>query len=275
MKQRIITALIMIAVIFGSIFFEPLLFLPLVAIVFAISIWEWCKITKLKGNKQFIVAVPSVLLCLLAIKNDLLLNIMIALSVAHYFYAVYLIVKYEKDATFKINDSYLLCVAPILLSSLIATLVYIFNPLISDDISDNAKRLMFIVMVVAAADTGAYFVGYAFGKHKLSPRVSPKKTIEGLIGGLLSVVAVVFICGFMVDSWFLSAPQLLVISIVAALFSVVGDLFISIIKRQHKIKDSSNILPGHGGVLDRIDGLLAGVPVFYLFVLFAGAIINW
>ncbi len=272
MKQRTITALIMIAVILGIIFFIPILFIPLVAVVLGISVWEWCKISKITGRNRYIVAIVTLVLWLLALYNATILNILLVLSVCHYLYAVFLIINYEKKADYRITSLYLTALGPILLSALAAVLIYINPPFDPESIdfwtADDARILTFIVMVIAAADTGAYFAGRFLGRHQLSPRVSPKKTVEGLIGGLVAVVAVVLLFGSMLESWYLSTGQLLTISLTAALFSVIGDLFISVIKRQNHIKDSSNILPGHGGVLDRIDGLLAGIPVFYLLVQF-------
>lgn len=264
MKERIITALIMIAVVVGIVFFLPILFAPLVAIVLGIATWEWCRTCQIRRVNGYGVAIATVALWILASLYPNVLTVLLVLSAVHYLYAIRLIVAYEKDQNHRIHRHHLRWYGPILLASLASCLIYIFNQSQGIDQLEDAMTLTFIIMVVAAADTGAYFFGRFFGKHKLAPHVSPKKTIEGLFGGLLTVTAVVAIFGFMVSGWALNFWQLWLISIITALFSVIGDLFISTIKRQNNIKDTSQILPGHGGILDRIDGLLAGVPTFYL-----------
>lgn len=124
-----------------------------------------------------------------------------------------------------------------------------------------------LLLLVAAADTGAYFSGKAFGKRKLAPNVSPGKSWEGVIGGLLLVSAIALIYGlFDGDPWFIG----LVIALPAAAVSVLGDLLESMLKRHRGVKDSGSILPGHGGVLDRIDGITAAAPVFALALIATG-----
>jgi phosphatidate cytidylyltransferase len=121
---------------------------------------------------------------------------------------------------------------------------------------------LFAVAIVWAADSGAYFVGVRFGKRKLAPRISPGKSWEGLFGGLattmLLAVAVTPAFGL---AWS-SLPSLLLLTVVTALFSVAGDLFESLLKRHAGAKDSSDLIPGHGGLLDRLDSILAALPVF-------------
>jgi len=122
--------------------------------------------------------------------------------------------------------------------------------------------VLFLLSLVWVADTGAYFAGRRWGRHKLAPAISPGKTREGALGAL--ALSLVFSA---VGAWLLDAPAwpvFVLVSMVAAVFSIIGDLFESMGKRQHGIKDSGSILPGHGGVLDRIDSLTAAAPVFLL-----------
>lgn len=120
--------------------------------------------------------------------------------------------------------------------------------------------LMFILLWVWAADTGAYFAGRALGRHKLAPSVSPGKTIEGLIGG---VSLALLVAGLVI--WFAPVQGdkaiILAVALITVLASVLGDLFESMVKRQAGIKDSGTMLPGHGGMLDRIDSVTAALPV--------------
>jgi phosphatidate cytidylyltransferase len=147
--------------------------------------------------------------------------------------------------------------------------VYIVLPLAllwMIDLQPNGKLWIFFLLVVSFVnDTGAFYFGRLFGKHKLYEAISPGKTWEGAVGGLL--------CSVIAALWFLQILRLHPINmmIVALIVSLsiagqIGDLAESMLKRNHGVKDSGRILPGHGGLLDRIDGLLFSIPVLYLFL---------
>ena len=128
-------------------------------------------------------------------------------------------------------------------------------------VEHGPELMLFVMVLVWVADSGAYFAGRAFGKRKLAPHISPGKTVEGVLGALAggAVAAVVLIW----LKWLpLSPAVLLLLCVSTVLVSVGGDLWESYLKRQRGIKDSGNILPGHGGVLDRIDAQLASAPFF-------------
>lgn len=134
------------------------------------------------------------------------------------------------------------------------------------DMPNGALRVFFLFFLIFAADTGAYLAGRNFGRRKLAPSVSPGKTVEGAIGGLLLCAAWAACAGPLVFP--LGTPmqvlQLVLLCLVVAGFSVVGDLIESLFKRSAGVKDSGNILPGHGGMLDRVDSVLAGAPLLAL-----------
>jgi phosphatidate cytidylyltransferase len=126
-------------------------------------------------------------------------------------------------------------------------------------------RWLFIALaIVWAADSAAYFAGRHFGKRKLSPRISPNKTIEGLVGGVVAGIAVALALAPFADAPVAKLPAVALAAFVAVLASVVGDLFESLLKRHVGAKDSGDLIPGHGGILDRIDGVIAALPVFAL-----------
>jgi len=126
----------------------------------------------------------------------------------------------------------------------------------------GAARMVTFLLCVVAVDTGGYIVGVLFGKHPLAPRISPKKTWEGSLGSLLFAVAT----GVAMSVWVLGAPWYVgaVLGVVTVLFATTGDLIESTIKRDVGIKDMSSILPGHGGVMDRLDSMLVAAPAAWL-----------
>lgn len=128
----------------------------------------------------------------------------------------------------------------------------------------STKLLLFFFAVIFGSDSGAYFAGRAFGKHKLAPAISPGKTIEGLIGGLLAAAVISAACSWSffpeLNVWFAIG-----LGTVMAAVGVLGDLAESAMKRGSGTKDAANILPGHGGLLDRLDSLLLNAPILYYF----------
>ncbi len=133
---------------------------------------------------------------------------------------------------------------------------------------DGLFYVILALMSAWIADTGAYFVGSFFGKHKLCPRLSPKKTVEGLIGGIVFSMLFCLLTGLIYqnslgDTAQVSYGGILLLALICAPLSVVGDLFASLIKRICKVKDYGNLFPGHGGMMDRFDSLLFVLPVVY------------
>ena len=134
----------------------------------------------------------------------------------------------------------------------------------------GGELLLFMLSLVWVADIGAYFSGRKFGRHKLAPAISPGKTLEGVIGGLCANLLWILMVYQYSQGWGLSLPQFIALGVVTSLVSVVGDLFESVLKREAGVKDSGKLLPGHGGVLDRIDSVIAASPVFVSGVIVAG-----
>jgi phosphatidate cytidylyltransferase len=130
----------------------------------------------------------------------------------------------------------------------------------------NRALVFYLIMLVCFADTSAYFIGSAFGKHKLLPQVSPKKSIEGLIAALVvGNIAGISVLIFLPHWGGLAVWQWLILGTSLILISVLGDLFESLLKRLYNTKDSGNLLPGHGGLLDRLDSLCAAAPIYAWF----------
>jgi phosphatidate cytidylyltransferase len=131
----------------------------------------------------------------------------------------------------------------------------------------GARLVFFAALVTWATDTGAYLCGVAFGRHKLIPRISPNKTVEGAVGGLLAAGFCGWICSQTMTP-FLTPLAATVVGLIAGVMAQLGDLVESMIKRDAGIKDSAELIPGHGGVLDRFDSLLFTVPVLYYYFRF-------
>ena len=127
-----------------------------------------------------------------------------------------------------------------------------------------------VVLTVFAADTLAYFTGRVAGRHSLAPRLSPKKTWEGLVGGTLAGVFVSFISLYDKRDEYLCVWQAIVLGLVVVVAAVLGDLFESALKRDLEVKDTGRLLGGHGGVLDRVDALLFAAPAAYFLVVSYG-----
>lgn len=129
--------------------------------------------------------------------------------------------------------------------------------------SAGLSYLLYALFIVWATDTGAYFAGRSLGRRKLIPRISPNKTVEGAIGGVISacIVALVF---QMIAPFAVSYPAIIGIAILASIVGQIGDLVESAFKRHFEVKDSGSILPGHGGILDRFDSLLFVLPCLYV-----------
>ena len=149
-------------------------------------------------------------------------------------------------------------VARVLQPLLLSSLVWIHS-------WENGRCFVFVPFVFAfLSDTGAYFAGLTFGKHKLAPVISPKKTIEGVVGGVLATILGMVIYGVILQVGFKMQVNYLlavVYGVVGSLTSVFGDLCFSVVKRQTGIKDYGNLIPGHGGILDRFDSMMLAGPL--------------
>ena len=125
------------------------------------------------------------------------------------------------------------------------------------------EMAMYLLLLIWTADVSAYFVGKKYGKNKLAPEISPGKTVEGFYGAMFAGIVCAVILSLIYKFPFMIASDFILLSALTVLTSIYGDLFFSLIKRQRGVKDSGSLLPGHGGILDRIDSLVAATPIFY------------
>ena len=186
-------------------------------------------------------------------------NFSFVLTVFYFIFCVVIILKFHK--AFSLAKISVFCAMPIVLSYAFSTLGSIINN------SDGIYYLLLLLNFSAVCDTGAYFVGVTCGKHKLCPEISPKKTIEGALGGIASSIIVAIIlnlCFSRADN----LAAILILTIPFCILGMLGDLFASAIKRSVNLKDYGTLIPGHGGVLDRVDSILMIAPVLYIFIKF-------
>lgn len=279
MKQRIITALILAPLAIAGIFLLPLKFFMLFcAAIFLLASREWGGFVGPKSvNLVFYVFalllgvtmlfLPTEQLWLNRVANSMISDGLI-FAALWWCLSLLMVITYPKTAPAWKNSKITKGVFGLF------TLIPFFWAMVllrSVDIEENfyfgAQLLMFVFALVWAADSGAYFCGKKFGRHKLAPNVSPGKTIEGFVGGLISAM----IIAFFASMFFVIPAEKIVFFFIAAfvttIVSALGDLNESIFKREAGLKDSGNLLPGHGGILDRIDSLTAAVPVFTLLYL--------
>ncbi|MCQ4267865.1 phosphatidate cytidylyltransferase [Pseudomonas stutzeri] len=266
LKQRIITAALLLPVaIVGFLYLDGIAFALFIGLVVTLAAWEWAHLAGFNAQPARVAyAVLVVLLLAMLYQLPALAPWLLVAAVLWWGAATALVIGYPRSRRFWGGaPGSLLIGLLILLPAWQALLILKQWP--------SGNWLIIAVMVLVwAADIGAYFSGKAFGRRKLAPAVSPGKSWEGLIGGLLASLAITLAIGLNRD-W--SARELVLALLGAALVvsvSVIGDLTESMFKRSAGIKDSSQLLPGHGGVMDRIDSLTAAIPLFAVLLWLAG-----
>ncbi|MFT7259070.1 MAG: phosphatidate cytidylyltransferase [Glaciecola sp.] len=277
LKQRIITALILAPLAILAILFLPVeQFKIAVAGVVALGAYEWAKMSGINGRVSkasfmaLILMICGVLI--VAVDGDAvwyqgeLNNIyktILGIAAVWWALSFVMIITYPKYSSVWTQNVPMRAAFGVL--TLIPTWVAVIslrNNLYEVDPFYGASLIFYVLGIVWAADIGAFFVGVKFGKHKLRPNVSPGKSIEGLIGGVMASLAII---AFAALHYQFEASRMglhLLIGVITVAVSALGDLNESMFKRCAGIKDSGKLLPGHGGIMDRIDSLTAAFPVF-------------
>ncbi|PIE24982.1 MAG: phosphatidate cytidylyltransferase [Neptuniibacter caesariensis] len=261
LKQRILTACILAPVALICVFALPLSsFIYFLDFVILLAAWEWASLSGYeKGLKRhFYVLLMALAVFVMHLYHPYLpVNFILAGAVVAWLVALVWVVRYPACSSWGESWKRALIGFVVLLPCWLA-----FVGLKATE--GGELLILFLFCIVWGADIGAYFSGKRFGRNKLAPNVSPGKTREGLYGGL--VVTLLFAIVYALYNELTAVQSLFLLGLVAitALISVLGDLFESMLKRFRGIKDSSQLLPGHGGILDRIDSLTAAAPVFVL-----------
>ncbi|PAU89646.1 phosphatidate cytidylyltransferase [Pseudomonas sp. WN033] len=260
LKQRVITGVILAPIaIAGFIFLQGGLFALFIGAVVTLGAWEWARLAGETAQTHRVVYAAVVAVILWALYQfGWTPGPVLVPALLWWLLACVLIVRYPEAKGLRSGMPLAWLFGLLILVPAWYGLVWLRGQ------AHGLWLILALVVLVWAADIGAYFAGKTWGKRKLLPNVSPGKTLEGLLGGVLLTQALA-LAALLYLNW--SLPSLLLGllgALLVVLFSVVGDLTESLFKREQGLKDSSKLLPGHGGVLDRIDSLTAAIPVFSL-----------
>ena len=271
LKQRVLTALLLLPLALAAIFILPAQwFLILSAIILLGGSREYSRLADLSGQAAgsaviFLQAAIFAMLYLLRDQwNDGILLVLVA-SCAVWLLMFIRLPLYRPGTP--VDRAYRTVSFATAIAS-ITTAWFALNWIRSQP--EGSWLILLLLLIVWSADTGAYFTGRMFGKSKLAPHISPSKTQTGLLGGLIAAPLVALLASDLMPINHLEPTRLILLALVTALVSVGGDLLISLHKRISGCKDSGNLLPGHGGILDRLDSLLAAAPFFALGLLLVG-----
>ena len=275
LKQRVYTAIVLAVVFLAALFGLPAgYFSFFIGAVVIVGAWEWSMLSGYGAIWQRLAYGAFIFALLLGVSvylkfggeaaphlDSIAIRDLLVAGCVWWALALLLVQGYPSSAILWGRQWLRLMMGVAVLVPTWISLVYIRQ------LQDGAYLVLLVILVIAMADSGGYFVGRKFGKHKLAAAVSPGKTWEGFAGGLVANLCLTAVLAF---AFQLDGLLLACIIVPTSLVSVLGDLLESMVKRHAGVKDSGSILPGHGGILDRVDGITAGAPVFALAVLTTG-----
>ena len=259
LKQRVLTALVLLPIVLAAVFASASWpFWGVTTAIVLVASWEWTALigwTRTKARIVYVLLSAIAMLLLVAYGRPSLVHALYALALPGWLWALQRVWRYRGEEGIFLSLS----------SPFLGWAVLLPAWLALNELKGLATAwLLYLFILVWGADTGAYFAGRRWGRIKLAPMVSPGKSVEGVIGGLLLTSAVAVAVAWR-HPWTLThSLAFLFLSVCTVLASVLGDLFESMLKRQRGVKDSGTIFPGHGGALDRIDSLTAAAPIFLL-----------
>ncbi len=237
---------------------HPYVFNAVIAIIAVLAMYEFLSLGKAKGYELPVALCIGIMLIIIA--AFVLENLSVELGM----FAALLIIPASyvfsrKNLADSLPSSAIAVLATTYVGMLGGSLIRLRN-----DFPEGWKLIFFLLLVVWLGDSGAYYVGRSSGKHKLSPRISPKKTVEGLIGGITTSVITALVIHF---TFFKTFPLVhaIIAGVLLSFAGVIGDLAESMWKRSADVKDSGTLLPGHGGFLDRFDSILFTAPILYCY----------
>jgi len=270
------TAMVLMGLLFSAFYFlSHWLFIGVIFLVFMGAVREWCRIVRFNLIDTIIFVVFFVIFFasgILFLETDPNKSLLLYEGIFLIFWwscLFVLVVRYPSYGLAILNARvlhYIFGLIPLLSGALY--LIYLRLYQSNDGLGLNL--VLYALFIVFLSDMGAYATGKLFGKHKFIVAVSPNKTLEGLFGGVV-IVALYTVVMYHICSDFAqyNGYYFFIISIITSLFSTLGDLYISMIKRIFEVKDTGNIFPGHGGLLDRLDSVIAAIPIFSFFIVLA------
>lgn len=269
-RTRLLAALVMTPLAIAAILFLPTPWLALLAaVLFLGGLWEWLRLSEVEDTLARTLLLALNLLLMVAMVwasrtasggSLVLFQVAAMIGVAWWLLAALWLRAYDFGSDHDTGAR----VAKLAAGTFAVIPAWCALVLIHAQHPSGHIWLLTALAIVWAADTGAYFAGRRFGRRKLSPRISPNKTVEGLAGGAVAGVLVGVAGGALAGAGAAKLPAVALCALVVVLFSVVGDLFESLLKRHAGVKDSGDLIPGHGGLLDRMDSVLAALPAFVL-----------
>jgi phosphatidate cytidylyltransferase len=271
LKQRLITSLILIPLFVGAVLFLPAkIFISLVFAVTLAAAWEWSRLAGMNNLFPKVIYVLLLALCMavlwLFIENTALQYAILSITLAWWVYNLVLISCKRAD----IHGHGLGGLQPAVMGAVALVPTWFAIAILRYDPAYNNQYLLFLFVLIWIADIAAYAAGKTWGRRKLSPQISPGKTWEGVFGAVLATFIAAVAGALYFDFRGGRIIGFILICLLCLVFSIIGDLVESIMKRQKGVKDSGAVLPGHGGVLDRIDSLTAASSVYVMGLLLLG-----
>lgn len=262
MKQRVISSFFGIIILVLVLLGNQQIFDIVVTLISSMAIYEVVSAIGLKDHKSMTalaVLMPVVLLIFTYISFEYIFAIVFA------FIALFMLLMLFNHKRYSFSNTALFIAVSVLLS------ISFLHVAMVRRLGNENLDVLVVLIGCWITDTCAYFSGYFFGKHKLAPEISPKKTIEGSVGGVLGVILILVAYAHVAGNIMnvsVNTYSAILVGLVSGILSQCGDLCASIIKREHDIKDFGNIMPGHGGVMDRFDSLLFVAPAIYYILKF-------
>ncbi|MCA9980668.1 MAG: phosphatidate cytidylyltransferase [Anaerolineales bacterium] len=262
-KTRLLFSLLFAPVMLGLIYVGGWVYFAAIAILMVVATAEYANLMKHLGwqTPVWLLSTAVFLLLLTAqLKQPNLTNLLLTFSIiATLLYALWV---YEKNKTTNATADFLASLGGVILLGWLGMHFILIRHL-----DTHGERTMLIFTIIWSADSFAYLVGSQIGRHKLVPRLSPKKSVEGYLGGIFFSILIVLILSYALFPSLPLWPSAL-LALTLSLIAPAGDIAISMFKRESSVKDTGHIFPGHGGVLDRFDALLWGVAIGYYLILF-------
>ncbi|PHS70942.1 MAG: phosphatidate cytidylyltransferase [Methylophaga sp.] len=272
LKQRLLTAVVLIPLVVISLLYLPTsIFKWLLAGVVGLAAWEWFAMIGFNSRSRMLFAVVT-LIFTAVIGLFLWIGVLLIIAIIVWTLVLLFVGRYAHHTLPKTAQRWLLQPVFSLIMATVALSLFWLSAIHLHATNLGPQQLLYVLVLVWLADTGGYFAGKRWGRRPLAKAISPNKTWEGVAGALVLGFIWAMIAYYWGLSGTLSLSSWLILSAISLLVSIVGDLFESLFKRSYQVKDSGHLLPGHGGMLDRIDSLIAAVPVFTAGLFYLGTL---